>query len=408
MCSSATNRLPFEIWEEILDSVIDIPFFFDIGCTLDDFYDWAAKQIEISNGAEGLYECSERQRRVLCLVCRSWKSFADSRADRWVYYSRSPTRSLHAYIDKAIPSHYTQETKWEMLCLFCSVRRGEYGAPMLRLAENHEKHSKLRRISLASEPSQIFPEHSKLALKSLAPFSNLLTLHCNINIVDPPQHPIDLPRLTNLRWLCQSLSRRPHECFNLPSLSYLSVPIAGYTHDPAALVAPYRCTLRHLILGCVGYDDPTETAVHCWTLPPWESYPNLVELAIDTTIIPVPSVPCPPPLGHPLKTFRIPKWDSKCVIALLGHEEHRNHLECIIVTRLRWGESVILPSNHVGTVEEDHHVEIDVVSVIDRCSERGVRLEDGLHQTESESVGLSPGRTSLQTRVAHTLSTTDR
>ena len=387
MCLSATNRLPLEIWEKILDSVIDIPFFFDLDCTLDDFYDWGAKQIEMYNEADELYACSERHRRVLCLVCRSWKSFADSRADRWVYGSRLPAHSLHVYIDNAIPAHYTQETKWEMILLFCTLHpiTGECGAPILRLAENHEKHSKLRRITLVSPLSWKPPHHSNPLLNSLAAFSNLHTLFLNIDIVEAPQRPIDLPRLTNLRWLCQSLARRPHECLNLPSLSCLGVPIAGYTHDPAALVAPYRCTLKHLILGCVGYDDPTEMALHHWTLPPWEVYPNLVELAIDTTITPVPSVPCPPSLSHPLKTFRIPKWDSKSIRALLGHEKHRSHLECIIVTRLRWSESVILPTDHVGPVKEDHHVENDIASVIHLCSERGVRLEDGLRQTVQES-----------------------
>jgi len=415
MSLSATNRLPSEIWGEILDSIIDIPFFFDLGCTLDDFYDWAAKQMEISKGAPKLYAFSERQRRVLCLVCRSWKSFADSRADRWVS-SRwmngrwvngrwvndppLPARSLRVYIDDDIPADYTQETKWKIFGLCCRWHptTGEYGAPILRLAQNHEKHSNLRRISLASQ-SPLYSADSNPLLNSLAAFSNLRTLDFYTHIFEAPQRPILLPRLTNLRWFCQSNGRCPHECFHLPSLRYLRVPIARFTHESAVLVAPYRCTLKHLILGYVGYEGVTETAVYPWTLPPWENYPNLVELAIDTPRALVPSVPCPPPLGHPLKTFRIPTWDSKSIMAMLGHEEHRNHLERIIVTRLRWCKSVVLPIDHVGAVE-DHHVENDLASVIQLCSERGVRLEDGLHQTVRESNRrytlrelLSPGHT---------------
>jgi hypothetical protein len=229
--------------------------------------------------------------------------------------------------------------------------------------------------------------HSNPLLSSLAAFSNLRTLHFNMDILEAPQRPIVLSRLTNLRWSCRTSGRRPHECFILPSLSCLGVPITGYTHDPGALVAPYRCTLKHLILGFVGYERTTETAVDHWTLPPWENYPNLVELAIDTTKTPTPSVLCPPPTGHPLKTFRIPRWDSKCIMALLGHEEHRNHLERIIVTRLRWRESFVLPKDHVGAVE-DHHVESDVASILHLCSERGVRLEDGLRQTVQDNVML--------------------
>ena len=387
MCFSATNRLPSEIWERILDWVIDIPFFFDVGCTLDDFYDWAAEQIEISHLRFELYASSERLRRVLRLVCHSWKSFADSRADRWVYGSQLPARSLQVYIDNAIPAHYTQETKWEMVGLCCTLHptTGECGAPILRLAENHKKHSKLRRVSLVSQLFWISPVHSNALLNSLAAFSNLCTLHFYIDILEAPQHPIVLPRLTNLWWFCRSLGRRPHECLILPSLSRLRVPITGYTHDPAVLVAPYRCTLKHLILGYVGYEGPAETAVYRWTLPPWESYPNLVELAIDTTRIKVPFVPCPPPLIHPLRTFRIPKWDSEGIMALLGHEGHQNHLECIIVTHLRWHDRTVLPTGHVGVVE-DYYLDNDVASIVRLCSERRVRLEDGLRQTVQESV----------------------
>lgn len=381
MCLSATNRLPSEIWEEILDRVIDIPFFFDLGCTLDDFYDWTAKQIEISNGAIELYACSERQRRVLRLVCHSWKTFADSQADRLVYGNQLPARSLQVYIDHATKEHYTQETRWEMVGLLCRPHpiTREYGAPLLRLAENHEKHSKIQRISLVYQFSWISPKHSNPLLNSLAAFSNLRTLHFNIDVLKAPLQPIVLSRLTSLRWSCRSFFRRPHECLILPSLISLSVPIMGYTHDSATLVAPYRRTLKHLILGNVGDEGPNEAAVDSWTLPPWENYPHLVELAIDTIRTSVPSVPCPP-LNHPIKAFRIPKWDSKSVVALLGHESHPNHLERIIMTRLQWRDSVVLPANHVGAVG-DHHLENDVMSIIHLCSERGVRLEDGLHQT---------------------------
>lgn len=377
------NRLPSEMWEEILDWVIDIPFFFDLGCTLDDFYDWTTKQIEVSFRAEELYSCSERQRRTLRRVCRSWKAFADSRADRWAYGSQVSARSLHVSIEDTTEEHYSRETKWEMVALDCRLhpRTSEYGAPFLRLAENHKKHNKIQRIHLQLYwPYPERSEYSQPLLKSLAAFSNLRTLRLDMDVITAPPHPIVLPRLTNLRWISYSFGRRPHEALNLPSLTWLGVSITGYTDDPATLVAPYKTTLKHLILGY----EPTETAVHSWTLPPWENYPHLVELAINTTRAPVPSVPCPPPLRHPLRKFRIPTWDSKSIQMLLGQETQRNHLECIILTRLRWHESVVLPSGHVGAVG-DHQLQDDAMSVIQLCLERGVRLEDGLHQTVEES-----------------------
>ena len=149
------DRLPSETWVEILDWTIDIPFFFDLECTLDDFYDWTVKQTEISFGAIKLYVASERQRRVLRQVCHSWKALADSRADRWAHGRRVPAQSLHVSIDDTTEEHYTQETKWEMVGLRCSLHptTGEYGAPILRLAENYEKHSRIQRISLQSRLS---------------------------------------------------------------------------------------------------------------------------------------------------------------------------------------------------------------------------------------------------------------
>ena len=377
------NRLPAEIWEDILDWVIDIPFFFDLECTLDDFYDWTAKQIEISLGAVELYAYSEKQRRALRPVCHSWKAFAESRADRWAYRKHVPARSLHVSVDDATEEHYTQETRWEMVGLRCSLHptTGEYGAPILRLAENHERHTKIQRISLQSHSSWVSSELSNPLLSSLAAFSNLRTLRLDITILQVPPRPITLSRLTNLRWVCGSLGRRPHECLILPSVIFLGVSITGYTHDPAALVAPYQCTLKHLILG---YEQLIQAGGKHWTLPPWESYPHLVELAIDTIRTPVPSVPSPPTLGHPLSTFRIPRWDSRSIKVVLGDEGHRNHIKSITVTRLRWRKSVVLPTDHVGVVE-DHHLEKDIRSIIKLCSERGVRLEDGLHQTIQDS-----------------------
>lgn len=72
-------------------------------------------------------------------------------------------------------------------------------------------------------------------------------------------------------------------------------------------------------------------------------------------------------------------------MALLGHEGHQNHLECIIVTHLRWHDRTVLPTGHVGVVE-DYYLDNDVASIVRLCSERRVRLEDGLRQTVQESV----------------------
>ena len=72
---------------------------------------------------------------------------------------------------------------------------------------------------------------------------------------------------------------------------------------------------------------------------------------------------------------------------LPGQEAQRNHLECTVVTRLRWREGVVLPSGHVGAVGENH-LHDDTTSVIQLCLERGVRLVDGLHHCYSTLVSM--------------------
>ena len=65
---------------------------------------------------------------------------------------------------------------------------------------------------------------------------------------------------------------------------------------------------------------------------------------------------------------------------LLGQEAQRNHLECIVVTRLGWREGVVLLSGHVGAMV-DSHLQDDARNIIQLCLERAARLEDGLHKT---------------------------
>ena len=72
--------------------------------------------------------------------------------------------------------------------------------------------------------------------------------------------------------------------------------------------------------------------------------------------------------------------DSRTIQLLLGQETQRNHLECIVMTRLRWREGLVLPSGHVGAMG-DSHLQDGAMNTIQLCLERGVRLEDGLHKT---------------------------
>ena len=120
----------------------------------------------------------------------------------------------------------------------------------------------------------------------------------------------------------------------------------------------------------LGYEDPIEMVDNRWTLPPWENCSHLVAVAVDATRTPISSEPCSPPPLHPLRKFRIPihgnQGSSRCC---LDRRHTANHLEGIVVTRLRWREAVILPSGHVGAMG-DSHLQEDAMNIIQLCLEQ--------------------------------------
>ncbi|KIM27189.1 hypothetical protein M408DRAFT_330119, partial [Serendipita vermifera MAFF 305830] len=78
----SSTLLPPEIWSMILDSAIDIPFFFDTACDAKSFNLFIHSQTYESYDTE--YSASERERKSLRAVCKLWAALLDRRKMRWL------------------------------------------------------------------------------------------------------------------------------------------------------------------------------------------------------------------------------------------------------------------------------------------------------------------------------------
>lgn len=80
------SSVAVEVWIQILDAVIDVPWVLDTMLDTDRDY-WTNSRRY--HDYDGLYLESERQRKQLGLVCHSWYQFAQRRKFRWITYNSS-------------------------------------------------------------------------------------------------------------------------------------------------------------------------------------------------------------------------------------------------------------------------------------------------------------------------------
>jgi len=77
--------LPVELWEQILDHVLYIPFLLDTTFLRpQDFYLFIESRLIEYQPHAGAYTQSENERRILRLVCRSWNAILSRKSMRWV------------------------------------------------------------------------------------------------------------------------------------------------------------------------------------------------------------------------------------------------------------------------------------------------------------------------------------
>jgi hypothetical protein len=121
------QRAPQEIWWKILDEVIRVPLVFDTIYEGDSWVIDATNRMELKE--DELYEASEKQRKIIGSVCRSWQIFAQARSGRRVLllprtWDKEKDRLLRACsvkirmwpgIVKRLPPVVAQGVNWKIL-----------------------------------------------------------------------------------------------------------------------------------------------------------------------------------------------------------------------------------------------------------------------------------------------------
>ncbi|PVG01111.1 hypothetical protein CPB86DRAFT_782017 [Serendipita vermifera] len=77
-------QLPVEIWHNVLEHAIHVPFILDTNCYAKDFHRFIASR-KHNWKDEQKYQTSEGERKKLRLVCRTWKEFLDRYSLRWIF-----------------------------------------------------------------------------------------------------------------------------------------------------------------------------------------------------------------------------------------------------------------------------------------------------------------------------------
>lgn len=84
---SFASTIPVEIWHEILQAVIHVPFVLDTTVPTEGCF-WHQQNVYHEKRP---YKASEGQRKLLRLVCKSWQLFADSYQFRWITFNSGHT-----------------------------------------------------------------------------------------------------------------------------------------------------------------------------------------------------------------------------------------------------------------------------------------------------------------------------
>jgi len=298
MSGPAVNRVPYEIWTRILDGVIHVPFLFDIDCTVDSFCAWTLANAREVKGrtatTRSRYNESEHQRRILSLVCRAWKEFADSRKDRRAEkrypVKLSSSTSLRVSLDKNDLPVIPFPSSWKIIRLYGCVEH--LISPFFDLGDYADRHPNVQRVEICIVSDSTGTDEFLYRLPVFTNLTSLLVEAVDFHLSSPDE--IVLPRLRTLQWATRRSSHQPRDFLILPSLVNFSIVI--HSDELEHILEPYSHTLKALVV---------ETAARpefLLTLPPWDFYPHLEELALLMSSNYQPSLVLPPAY-HPFRHF---------------------------------------------------------------------------------------------------------
>lgn len=370
---SAVHRLPAEIWVEILDILLLTPYHFDIDCSLPSLWEWIWELGRPSS--QGIYKISERQRLIFALVCRSWKAYAESRANRSEHIIAATPRSRRIIIEDVEVEHqYCVRTLWEILVAKLEDEAGHGTENIRRIAQNIHLHKNIKRIDL-----RIIGEVKTPDLMHILPaFDRLVCLSVILDDtsgLSPPLEPISLPNLKTLIVQTPYTFRYPHEMFEIPSLVNLHFTVTEGAPSFEELLQPYHSTLAYLGIRWGSRSPPVSTRI----FPGWKFLPRLKELVFNEWGSHTPRLPSPLPLTHPLRIVRLDQFTWPIIDHLLpGRDDpnisERGSIRKIGILALAWESGGYQDQN--GYYPFDQLERARVSAFFKQCANMGIRLED--------------------------------
>ena len=394
MSGPAVNRIPYEIWTDILDEVIHVPFLFDVDCTIESFCTWTlenAREVKghmLGTTRRSTYNESEHQRRTISLVCRTWREFAASRKDRRAEkqfpVKSSSSTALRVSLDENDLPVIPFPSSWKIIRLYGFIK--PLIAPFFDLVDYADCHPNIQRVEIRLVSDSTGTDEF---ISRLPAFTNLTSLLIEVDTfyVSSPEE-ITLPRLRTLQWATKRQSHQPRDFLALPSLANLSIVI--HNEELEHTLKPYSQTLKALVVEKVARSE------FKLALPPWEFYPHLEELAVFTSNNCRPSVVLPPvfPANHPFRHFWTNEPSSEALFNLL--QDQSSNLKKITVS----------PAPEVYWIPLNEQLQMAIAvrggdsTLQQLCEQRGLVLE--LQDIRGSDLnGASVGSMPLGVRLSH-------
>ncbi|PVF98406.1 hypothetical protein CPB86DRAFT_873412 [Serendipita vermifera] len=368
----AVHRIPREIWWIILDEVIDQdnPFFFS---TTFEGSNWSRfSSLRSFDQETNLQEITEKQRKIIGSVCRSWQSFAQSR--RGLYGSSKITimkgelshrfdnapnarrvRLHHVFPGLFSSQELTQGLNWKIVEINQSSVEELACVPLPRL----------RRLQMRAQHAF----NPNAFLDALSKFKDITWLDYEVSNTNPGRpfimemgkYPVILTNLQVLWYQARGPFNFPFQHLKLPSLRYLFFHFWVWpSHILLTDILPcYRQTLRSFTVGGDGYAGNLPPM----QFPPWDDFPKLEELVLDRSWImnfhPLPS-------EHPLQRLEAQHGSLESIPSLL---EGTNMKE-VILQGTHWADDGGL----AGKDEEEMMDKVGMDRLLEHAKRRGVSL----------------------------------
>jgi hypothetical protein len=384
---TAAQRTPPEIWWTVFDQLIDMPMMFStiyqgINWIKDAhhwmlLWDWK------------LYRESEKQRRILGSVCRSWRLWAqsrrhrrvvlDSRSDCWASNVQNAQSARHVEIwqmNRRPAKLFPQGVEWDIVYLHQSLVPHFASIP----------HTRLRRLRISDMNKR--PYDPNPFLEGLSQFPELTWLDYEDGDsalpygLDIPVHsdrkPVLLPNLQALFYRSLSFFKFPLSHVALPSLQYLAIhcEIHAFLFPIVDVLLHYRRTIRSVTIGAYRVMHLTHT-VH---FPQWSEFPKLEELALTSNWVFL-FDPLSP--DHPLQKIVAHHASLSAVPSMLDSPSMRQ----IVLLRSSWTEAGTLV---LGT--ENNTVDVD--DLVEKAEKYGIKFE------VAEEVTIKDGEEAYLSREA--------